>query len=995
SSADAIIGEDLDGIVTSWNPAAERLYGWTAQEAIGRPAAELAPPAQRAQLVRIRERLERGEHIPPFESERIRKDGAPFLASIRVSPVFGVHGEIVGSSKIVRDITESKRTEQALRRSEAQYHALADGIPQLVWQADAEGAVQYCNLRWLEYTGLSPDEVLGWGWARALHPDDLQATRERWEAAAPTGETYEAEYRLRGRDGRYRWFLDRGIPVRDESGAIIQWVGTCTDIEVRKQAQLAQSQLAAIIEASEDAIISATREGVVQTWNLGAERTLGYLSAEMVGKPLSLLAAPAFAAEQLALMERVLAGEPVRGVTAAYLRKDGGLIELSQTLSPIRDAEGGVIGISSISRDLTEQQRLHAERAALLARLRLYLSRSPIGCLVTGPDGRIQEWNAAAEAILGYSESEAVGRTIDELGLVSESARAHVEHIRARLRAGDMTAHCADENVTKDGRSIFCEWYNTPLQGPDGAYGGSLSMFVDITEKRRLEAQLRHTQKMEGIGQLAGGIAHDFNNMLAVICGYTEMVLGMLPGAHPVRGNLLEVQKAADRAAALTRQLLAFSRKQLLAPKVLDLNQVVLELDTMLRRLIGEDVELVTVTEPAPAWVKADPSQLEQVLVNLVVNARDAMPHGGVLRLSTEQVHVDAAFAARNPGVEPGAYVRLSVRDTGCGMDAATMGRVFEPFFTTKEVGKGTGLGLPTVYGVVTQSGGCVNVESAVGLGSTFHVYLPRVSAPAGVDDRVVAPILPTGNETILVVEDEAMVRALVVEVLRSTGYAVLEATQGDEALQLVDQHQGPIHLLLTDVVMPRMSGPKLAESVLRRRPRAAVLFMSGYSDDALVRSGEQAADVELLPKPFGPRMLAERVRRVLDKQRSKDARGVILVVDDAAEERELLAEVLRQQGYVALTAADGREALVLLQDSPTPDLIVFDLVMPGMNGWVFRQELLKNPALRDIPAVAISGQVAPGGSEYLSVAGTLCKPFQASELIQLVQRCLLPPAPR
>jgi len=985
SSDDAIIGESLDGVITSWNPAAERLYGWSAAEAIGRPATDIVPPKQSAELMSIRERLARGEHTPPFETERVRKDGMPFPVSVTVSPVCDESGTVIGISKIVRDISAGKQVEQALRHSEAQHRALADGIPQLVWLADAEGAVQYCNARWLEYTGLSLDEVLGWGWVQALHPDDLATIRESWQSSAPSGATYEAEYRLRSADGNYRWFLDRGNAVRDDAGQIIRWVGTCTDIEAQKQEQLAQSQLAAIVEASDDAIVSTDRLGVVQTWNSGAERVLGYAADRIVGRSFTCLSPEHLVDEQQAIFDRVLAGAPVHGAIATYLREDRQPVELSQTLSPIRDGGGRVVGISIISRDITEQQRLHAEHAALLARLRLYLSRSPMGCIITGPDRRIREWNPAAAAILGYTAEEAVGRTIDELGIVSEAARAHVESIRARLLAGDMSAHCADENVTKDGRTIFCEWYNTPLLEPDGAFAGSLSMFVDTTDKRHLETQLRHAQKMEGIGQLAGGIAHDFNNMLAVICGYTEMVLGNLSSVHPSRGHLVEIQKAADRAAALTRQLLAFSRRQLLAPKVLELNDLVLNLDTMLRRLIGEDIEFITLTEPAPGWVKADPGQLEQVLVNLVVNARDAMSDGGSMILKTEQVYLDAEFVTSHPGVQPGPHVVLSVRDSGSGMNGDTLSRIFEPFFTTKEVGKGTGLGLSTVYGIVTQSGGCVEVDSEVGHGSVFRVFLPSVAPPEGVEEQVRTPILPTGSETVMVVEDEPMVRGFAVEVLRGVGYTVLQARHGDEALDMILSHREPIHLLLTDVVMPRMSGPVLAERVRSLRPETAVLFMSGYTDEAILSPGGTASGAELLQKPFGPRLLAERVRRVLDKQRAGAARGVVLVVEDVPEERETLAEILREEGYVALTAGDGREALSLLSDAPRPDLIIFDLVMPGMSGWIFRQELLKIPELSEIPTIAVSGQSDPTGSMYLSVSASLSKPVDIEELLRLV----------
>ena len=383
------------------------------------------------------------------------------------------------------------------------------------------------------------------------------------------------------------------------------------------------------------------------------------------------------------------------------------------------------------------------------------------------------------------------------------------------------------------------------------------------------EAHLRQSQKMEAVGQLAGGIAHDFNNLIAVILLHSELMLRHLVQDSDVRRRAEEIRKAADRAASLTRQLLAFSRKQVLQPRVLDLNAAVAETNKMLRRLIGEHIELVTVTEPGLGKIKADPGQLEQVIMNLVVNARDAMPKGGMLAIETANVELDENYAGRHIAVQPGRYVMLAVSDTGKGMDAEEQARIFEPFFTTKEQGKGTGLGLSTVYGIVKQSGGNIWVYSELGLGTTFKVYLPRVDQDVEqVEPGAAQTLLPQGTETVLLVEDEEMIRQAAREILEVNGYRVLEASSGKEALVICRMHEGPIDIMLTDVVMPQMGGRELAERLKPLRPAMKVLYMSGYTDDAIAHHGVLEAGTAFLEKPFSARALAQRVREVLNAHR-------------------------------------------------------------------------------------------------------------------------------
>jgi signal transduction histidine kinase len=393
----------------------------------------------------------------------------------------------------------------------------------------------------------------------------------------------------------------------------------------------------------------------------------------------------------------------------------------------------------------------------------------------------------------------------------------------------------------------------------------------DLTERKRVEAALqvseerfRQAQKMEAIGRLAGGVAHDFNNLLVVILSYSDLLLrDAAPGSEAHEG-LTEIHRAGERAAALTQQLLAFSRKQVLQPRLLDPNHLVAGMEKLLKRLIGEDIDLVTVLDSGVGRVKADPGQLEQVLLNLAVNARDAMPDGGKLTVETANVEIDQATARLQGGVQAGRYVLVAVSDTGVGMDDGTRARIFEPFFTTKEQGKGTGLGLAMVYGIVQQSGGHLTVYSEPGHGTTFKIYLPLVDAPAAAEAPAAEPALPRGRETVLVVEDEASVRGLVGQVLRGKGYTVLEASQGEEALAIVESHPGPIHMMLTDVVMPVMSGRQLADRVAQIRPGMRTLFASGYPDGAITRHGVLTEGTAFLQKPFTPDRLERKVREVL-----------------------------------------------------------------------------------------------------------------------------------
>jgi len=478
-------------------------------------------------------------------------------------------------------------------------------------------------------------------------------------------------------------------------------------------------------------------------------------------------------------------------------------------------------------------------------------------------DGRIALGNHRAETITGYAQAELVGRAffslLPEAG--AREARARLSDVRAGVK---VSPFFEVELIQKDGARVLIEVHVTSVL-KDGQPVARLGVARDITERRYLEDQLRQAQKMEGIGRLAAGVAHDFNNLLTAIGGRCYLVLNALTSENPIRREIEIIQDAAERAAKLTHQLLAFSRKQILDPCVLDLNATVTGIEPLLRRMIREDIEIATALDSAAGRVKADAGQIEQVLLNLAVNASDAMPNGGWLTLATGNVTLDEAYARTHAEVEPGPYVMLSVSDTGHGMTAEVQAHIFEPFFTTKEVGKGTGLGLATVYGIAKQSGGHITVHSEPGHGAVFKLYLPRVEeAPGTAEPARPTEITRRGSETVLLVEDDEPLRTLAREILSIQGYTVLDATSPSEALRLADAHPGPIHLLLTDVVMPQMNGRQVADHLLAARPGLKVLFMSGYTDAAIVEHGVLEPGTHFLQKPFTPDGLSRKVREAL-----------------------------------------------------------------------------------------------------------------------------------
>jgi PAS domain S-box-containing protein len=492
--------------------------------------------------------------------------------------------------------------------------------------------------------------------------------------------------------------------------------------------------------------------------------------------------------------------------------------------------------------------------------------------------------------LVNQSIADAYGTTVDDLlGKTDGDFNANSKEVE-QFRKSDLEViemqrekFIPEEVITDStGCSRWLQTIKRPLTSADGIVNQVLGVATDITRHKELEEQLRQSQKMEAVGVLAGGIAHDFNNSLTAINGYCDLTLRRLEENNPVRKNLEEIKKAGIRATSLTRQLLAFSRKQIMQAKVIDLNSVVAEMDNMLRRVIGEDIDLVTLLQPDLGKIKADPGQIEQVLMNLVVNARDAMPTGGKMTIETRHVYLDEGYAAAHVAVQPGHYVMLAISDNGTGMNAETAKRIFDPFFTTKGVGKGTGLGLSTVYGIIKQSGGNVWVYSEPGYGTTFKTYLPSVDQDAGPPSvGSGCKTMLGGTETILLVEDEPQIRRMAFEFLSECGYKMLVASNGVEAVQVLGRQKNRVHLIVTDVVMPQMSGRELAERVAAIKPEIKVLYMSGYTNDEIVRHGVLESETWFIQKPFAPDALASKIREVLSANES--SKGKVLVPGTAA----------------------------------------------------------------------------------------------------------------
>jgi PAS domain S-box-containing protein len=766
---------------------------------------------------------------------------------------------------LVASVFRMERAVAERRRVEDAYRLLFEDASDAIFVISRALDVLDVNARACELLGYSRDELVGKNLRDLAPPEDLALRPMRFQDLIASGETLVQERRLLSKQGDPITIEVSTRCLRD--GRLIA-IGR--DVTARRAAEEAlkasEALTRSVVYTAVDGIITADENGVIQSFNPAAERLFGYPAAEVLGENLSLLMPPADAQAHNGYLRRYLE-TGVRNIIGigretTARRKDGTLfpIELavSEMLLPGRRLFTGIV------HDITARKQSEAALEATNAKLEAVIATSPLAVVTLDLAGAVLGWNPAAERIFGWTAAEVTGHLIPTVadGERGEFIRSLAENARGPTQTG-----IERRRYRKDGSPVDISVWTALLRGPDGEASAVLAIAADVTERKLVEEQFRHAQKMDAVGRLAGGVAHDFNNLLTVITGYGQMSLDRAAADPQLHAHIEEVLKAAEQATALAGQLLLFGKHRAATYEALDLRRIIERMTPELRHIAGASIELVIEAPEDLGGVRADAGQIEQVVVNLVSNACDAMPSGGRLAIGLANVELDRGFVQSHVGVTEGPYVLVTVSDTGTGIPPEMRARLFEPFFTTKERGKGAGLGLSSVYGIVRQSGGHIWVSSEPGRGATFKIYLPRVERP--VLRRMPQPEKPPQHpsvETVLLVEDEAGVRALVREILRQRGYQVLEAADADDALRLCRDHDGRIHLLLTDVVMPVMSGRELAERVSDIRPDLRVLYMSGYTDNIVIHHGVNAGDTDFLQKPFTPAVLARKVREVLDR---------------------------------------------------------------------------------------------------------------------------------
>jgi two-component system cell cycle sensor histidine kinase/response regulator CckA len=844
------------------NDAAIAHYGYTPDEFRAMSIMDIRPPEEVLPLLQAIRELSPDKTSVVFR-KHCKKDGT-------IIDVEGTSREVYLAGRRARlvlaiDITERKRQEEALHESEERYRTVTETASEAIITIDEDSNILFVNHAAEVTFGYSSKEMLGQK-LTMLMPDYLrklhQAGLKRYAAA---GEKHIAWHGTE-LPGLHKSGTE--VPLEISFGEFLRngqrfFTGICRDITERKRADEERERLAAIVASSREAIISIVDDHIA-SWNAGAENMYGYTEAEAVGRHISLLLPPDRADELEQVRRKLQRNERIEYLETERLRKDGSRIDVSISVSPIRDDGGRPIGAATIARDITERKRIERELRRSEERYSDLVENAHDIIYTHDLQGNYTSVNKAGERITGYTKEETL-----KMNLAQAVAPESVEYARRMMRqklAGEEETVYELEIIAKDGRRVAIE-VNTRLIYQDGAPVGVQGIGRDVTERKQLEQQLRQSQKLEAIGQLAGGIAHDFNNLLTAIIGYSDLLLHQIGTDQGFRAEVEEISAAGKRAAGLTNQLLAFSRRQVLQPVVLNLNDVVVNIERMLRRLIGEDIDIVTVTEQGLGLTKIDQGQCEQVLMNLAVNARDAMPAGGKLTIETANVELDETYTRNHSEIIPGRYILLAVSDTGLGIDAETQTHIFEPFFTTKDPGKGTGLGLSTVYGIVRQSYGHIWLYSEPGHGATFKVYFPRVDEVG--ESRTAqsqSPSTLTGSENIMLVEDDESVRNLSRLVLEEHGYTVLAAESGVKALEAFGPLAAAIDLVVTDVIMPQMNGAELTTRLRELHPEVKVLYVSGYTEEATIHRGVLVDGVDFLQKPFTPEGLARKVREVLEK---------------------------------------------------------------------------------------------------------------------------------
>jgi two-component system cell cycle sensor histidine kinase/response regulator CckA len=846
----AVVALNAAGGVTYWNAAAERLFGWDAAEVAGRPFTELSRAEPGAELDAYESAARAGATWTGTLRLRAPDDTARIIA-LQQSPLREPPDRLTGFIAIASDITERRREDEAARATEQRLRLFIEQMPTSIWTTDLELRFTSVMGSMVQRLGLRPEDIVG------HHMSEFTTDAEGVAAAqrALQGETVTrtAEY------GRFA-FHTHLKPLRDPAGDIIGTLGIVLDVTERFASERAAAEYAdmlrAIFETAPIAIIVLDENGDVSHWNNGAERMFGWRADEVIGRPpLHVPDSERVSYERR--RARFRHGQDSYKEPARRHTRDGTMLDVTVTTAPLRDASGRYRGTVGLIEDVTAQEQARQRQERLTA----IIEASPDFVGTFDVERRALYINGSGRRLLGIG-AEQPGSALILDGLCTEATMELLEREALPRALAESTWAGEAELRTVAGVEIPVWLTLVVHRATEGRLAFISAVAQDTSERRLLEEQLRQSQKMEAVGRLAGGVAHEFNNLLTAIAGHAAMLRDQ-PGSETANDDIDAVLDAVARASALTRQLLAFSRRQVLQPKLLDVNHIVTEMGRMLRGLIGESIELVTDLDPRTPLIRADRGQIEQVVLNLVVNARDATSGAGTIELCTlaSDVVPDSPDEAR--GIRPGEYAEIRVRDDGHGMEPELLSRIFEPFFTTREQGQGTGLGLPTVYGIVTQSGGRIIVDSEPGTGSTFRVLIPAAGAapsPTSVEPAGAA----AGGETVLLVEDEAAVRRLGRRILERRGYTVLEAESGPAAIQIFERRAPDIALLVSDVIMPGMSGGELARQLRAMKPSLRVLFTSGYTADAIAQHGVLEEGTAFLEKPFTPEVLAQKVGEVL-----------------------------------------------------------------------------------------------------------------------------------
>nr|WP_240456461.1 PAS domain S-box protein [Sphingomonas yabuuchiae] len=886
----AIIATDTERRITSWSAGAQAIFDWRDGDALGRPIDEIFVPQDRAEGIPARHMARAAaEGCAPDLRWHRKPDGALVLLNGTTHPIRDGGDRIIGYLKIGRNETEDRARDAELARarvelvdSEDRFRNMADHAPVMMWMTDADGVCTYLNRRWYEYTGQTCDEALGYGWLNATHPDDRAEAERIFGQANTTHTSFRIDYRLRRADGSYGWAIDAASPRFGPDGEFLGYIGSVIDIADRRAAEdalrHANAMLAAVMEAVPGVVYAKDSSGRMLAANRGTVELVGKPIEAIIGRTdLEFLDDRAQAEIVMANDRRVMTEGRTEVLEEQVDFPDGTHATWLSTKAPFRDAAGHVVGLVGSSIDITERKRAEqalqrmnetledevAERTAERDRM---WDTSPELMLVIDFHGVVRRVNPAWTSLLGYDQAELVGRHVNEF-VVSED---HDDTVYAyELAANGGKPVVQNRYRHKDGSIRWISWNAAPAGDMTYATGR------DVTAQKeqalalaQAEEQLRQAQKIEAVGQLTGGLAHDFNNLLTAVTGGLELLaMRIAKGQHDQLDRYISMaQNGAHRAAALTQRLLAFSRRQTLAPKPTDVDRLIAGMEDIIVRTIGPAIEVTFASAPGLWPILVDAPQLESALLNLCINARDAMPEGGKLTIETANKTLDARAAAAQD-LPAGDYVSLCVTDTGTGMTPEVMERVFDPFFTTKPIGEGTGLGLSMIYGFVRQSGGQVRIYSEVGTGTTMRLYLPRLPGEhelADPHETSASRHRAHEGETVLLVEDESAIRDLVGEVLRDAGYRVLTASNGPMGVSLL-QSAERIDLLVTDVGLPGgLNGRQVADAGRAVRPALKILFVTGYAANAAVGAGHLDEGMEVLTKPFNILELERRVGEML-----------------------------------------------------------------------------------------------------------------------------------